>query len=68
MRGVISRGGLAVRKWLRTKLPMLRLRNVEAYCERLAEDGFNSVFVLQNLEEGDLDFMKSQGVDEGDFL
>ena len=69
VRGVTSRGkvvlapppdpdDLAVRKWLRTKLPTLRSRDVEAYCTRLAEDGFDSVFMLQNLEEGDLDFMK----------
>lgn len=48
-----------VKQWLLSHLPTLKKRDVDNYCHRLDEDGFDSVLIIEEvLEEGDLSFMK----------
>ena len=48
-----------VLSWLTLQLPHLHNEDAELYCQRLIDDGFDSVaFIEQELMEDDLDFMK----------
>mmetsp|Transcript_13788 Transcript_13788/g.29606 ORF Transcript_13788/g.29606 Transcript_13788/m.29606 type:complete len:775 (+) Transcript_13788:232-2556(+) len=48
-----------VKQWLLSHLPTLKKRDVDKYCHRFDEDGFDSVLIIEEvLEEGDLSFMK----------
>ncbi|KAL7549262.1 hypothetical protein ACHAWF_012539 [Thalassiosira exigua] len=47
-----------VERWLLSHLPTLQERDVETYCRCLVEDGFDSITMLEVLEEADLHFMR----------
>jgi len=47
-----------VEHWLLSRLPKLQRLDVEKYCDILASDGFDSLDMLDGVEEEDLKFMK----------
>jgi len=47
-----------VEQWLLSHLPTLQKQDVEKYRDCFVEDGFDSIVMLEVLEEGDLSFMK----------
>lgn len=47
-----------VKQWLQCHLPRLQKQDVDKYCQCFVVEGFDSIDVLEHLEEEDLHFMK----------
>jgi hypothetical protein len=56
--GIKARSQDEVQQWLVSRLPSLQKQDIDTYSERLVEDGFDSIAMMDHLEEEDLGFMK----------